>query len=367
MDFILQHLRSTPEYQTLLKQVKDDTRLPGLGLPRAARLPVLTALHGDLNRPILLLTDRADHALALHDELAFWVPSAPRHLFSEPNPLFYEDAAWGSATRRERLQTLTALSLYHLPFAEKPAAPPLIVASARAIMTRTLPRRDFLKASKRLSVGQMVSPDALLRHWMTIGYQSAETVFEAGQFSRRGGILDVWPPSASAPIRLDFFGDEIDTIRSFDPASQRTLAKMQSVLVTPAREFIAQKLDNRKPDHSTGRDAENQASDSSGDDPLLSTHYSPISEPTEFHIPLLHPSVSSLLDYLPQHTLILVDDLSLIESMVGEVEEQAVKFRQESIEEGVLASNFPVPYLTWAELTDSLYAHPWLELGLGSG
>jgi len=105
-------------------------------------------------------------------------------------------------------------------------------------MTRTLPRRDFLKASKRLSVGQTVTQDALLHHWVEIGYQAADTVLEAGQFSHRGGILDIWPPSSSAPIRLDFFGDEIDTIRSFDPASQRTLAKLESILVTPAREFI---------------------------------------------------------------------------------------------------------------------------------
>ena len=351
MDFLLTHLRATPEYQSFLKQVQDDTRLPGLGLPRAARLPLLAALHGDLNRPILLLTDRADHALALYDELSFWAPSTPRHLFSEPNPLFYEDAAWGSATRRERLQTLTALSMYHLPFAEKPSAPPLIVASARAVMTRTLPRRDFLKASKRLSVGQMISPDALIRHWMSIGYQSADTVLESGQFSRRGGILDIWPPSASAPIRLDFFGDEIDTIRSFDPASQRTLAKMQSVLVTPAREFIVAKPDNSIFDNSASSNIQYPISNI---------------EPTEFHIPLIHPSVSSLLDYLPPRALILVDDLSLMESMVGEIEEQAVKFRHESIEEGVLASNFPVPYLTWAELTDQVYTHPWLELGHSS-
>jgi len=368
MDFLLSSLRATSEYQSLLKQAQEDTRLPGLGLPRAARLPLVAALHGDLNRPVLLLTDRADHALALYDELSFWAPSAPRYLFSEPNPLFYEDAAWGSSTRRERLQTLTALSVYHLPFAEKPSTPPLIVASARAVMTRTLPRRDFLKASKRLSVGQTVTQDALLHQWTGIGYQSADTVLEAGQFSHRGGILDIWPPSAPAPIRLDFFGDEIDTLRSFDPATQRTLAKLESVLVTPAREFIVQRVDNlilenRKPDNSIGRDAENRASDSPGDNPLFSTLYSLPPEPSEFHIPLLHPSVSSLLDYLPEHTLILVDDLSLMESMVGEVEEQAVKFRQESIEEGILPPDFPVPYLTWPELTDNLYAHPWLELG----
>ncbi len=337
MEFLLSSLRSTPEYQSLLKQVQEDARLPGLGLPRAARLPLLAALHGDLNRPVLLLTDRADHALALHDELSFWAPAARRYLFSEPNPLFYEDAAWGSNTRRERLQALTALAVYHLPFAEKPAMPPLIVASARAVMTRTLPRRDFLKASKRLSLGQTITPDALLRQWIASGYQAADTVLEAGQFSHRGGILDIWPPSAPAPIRLDFFGDEIETIRSFDPASQRTLAKMESLLVTPAREFIVS-------------------------DPSINPEFTN-PQSTEFHIPLIHPSVSSLLDYLPQHTLILVDDLSLMESMAGEVEEQAVKFRQESIEEGILSPDFPVPYLTWPELTDSLYAHPWLELG----
>lgn len=358
MDFILSHIRSTPEYHALLKQTQDDTRLPALGLPRAARLALLAALHGDLNRPILLLTDRADHALALHDELAFWASSAPRLLFPEPTPLFYEEAAWGSAIRRERLQTLTALAQYHLPFTEKPSVPPIIVASARAVMTRTLPRRDFLKACKRLAVGQTISPDGLLRQWAALGYQGADTVLEAGQFSRRGGILDIWPASALAPIRLDFFGDEIDTIRSFDPATQRTLSKLDSILVTPAREFVHR-------DQESG--LRNQEADVNVQS-LIPNHLIPdnlISDPTEFHIPLIHPSISSLLDYLPQNALILADDLSLIESMVGEVEEQAVKFRGESIAEGTLPADFPAPYLSWSELLDQIQAHSWLELGLG--
>ncbi|MEJ5225798.1 MAG: hypothetical protein WHV44_15175, partial [Anaerolineales bacterium] len=189
MDVLLSAIRATPEYQTFLRQVQEDTRLPGLGLLRAARLPLLAALHGDLNRPVLLLTDRADHALTLFDELGFWT-NAPRYLFGEPTPLFYEDAAWGVTTRTQRLQTLTALAQYHLPFGEKPATPPIIVASARAVMTRTMPRRDFLKASKRVSVGQTVSQDVLIRQWSEAGYQPADIVVEAGQFTRRGGILD---------------------------------------------------------------------------------------------------------------------------------------------------------------------------------
>ena len=102
MEILLDKIRSLPQYQQLLKQLQTDGKqLPGLGLPRAARLPVLAALHQDLKRPIHLVTDRADHALALFDELGFWVKS-PRYHFAEPNPLFYEQATWSVTIRRDR-------------------------------------------------------------------------------------------------------------------------------------------------------------------------------------------------------------------------------------------------------------------------
>src|SRR5215211_3735723 len=332
---LLSKIRSLPQYQQLLNQLKTDGKqLPGLGLPRAARLPVLAALHQDLTRPILLITDRADHSLSLFDELGFWVKS-PRYHFSEPNPLFYEQAAWGVTTRRERLQTLTALAAYHLPFAQKPEEPPIFVTSARSLMTRTMPRRDFLKACKRLSTGQTTQPDTILRHLAEIGFQRVNTVLEPGQFSRRGGILDVWTPAEKLPVRLDFFGDEIETIRKFDPASQRTIENLDSILITPSREYIV-----------TGADG--HASEE---------------ELSEFHIPVLHKQPASLLDFLPQKALVLVDDLSVMESMIAEVEEQAVKFRNESIQEETLAPDFPLPYITMPELLDSIQSRAFLELG----
>ena len=331
MEILLKNIQGLSQYQQLLQQLQTNGKqLPGLGLPRAARLPVLAALHQDLDRPILLVTDRADHALSLFDELSFWVKS-PRYHFAEPNPLFYEQAAWGVTTRRERLQTLMALASYHLPFAQKPAVPPIFVTSARSLMTRTMPRRDFLKACKKLAAGQSVQPDTLARSWVEIGYQRVNTVLEPGQFSRRGGLMDVWAPAEKLPVRLDFFGDEIDTIRRFDPATQRTVENLESLLITPAREYIA-----------TG--------DQDG-------------ELSEFHIPVLHPQPASLLDYLPQKALILVDDLSIVESMVAEVEEQAVKFRQDSIAEETLPPDFPLPYVTWPDLLDNLQTRSFLELG----
>ena len=330
LEYLLSQIRSLIQFQQLLKQLQKGVGPPGLGLPRAARLPVLAALHQDFAGPILLVTDRADHALSLFDELGFWVKSARYH-FAEPNPLFYEQAAWGVTTRRDRLQTLTALSAYHLPFVQKPDVPPIFVTSARSLMTRTLPRRDFLKACKKLTAGHTVQPDALFRQWAEIGYQRVNTVLEPGQFSRRGGILDVWTPAEKLPVRLDFFGDEIETIRKFDPASQRTVENLDSILITPAREFIA-----------TGEQ---------------------LSELSEFQIPLLHPQPASMLDYLPQKALVLIDDLSIVESMVAEVEEQAVKFRQESITEGILTPDFPLPYIPWSELHDNLQEFASLELG----
>ena len=322
MKILLDSLREITEYKQLLENINAGKPLAGLGLPRSARLPILASLQGDLNLPVLLITDRADHAMSLYDELGFWVDS-PRYLFAEPNPLFYEEAAWGISTRRDRLQVLTALSAYHLPFAKKPETPPIIVASVRSLMTRTLPRRDFLKACKKITVNQTIQPDGLIREWARVGYQRVNTVLEPGQFSHRGGLLDVWPSTEPNPVRLDFFGDEIETIRRFDPATQRTVEKLESVLVNPAREFLADTLDEQI-------------------------------QLSEFHIPLLHSTPSSLLDYLPSKSLILVDDLSLVESMANEIEEQAVKFRQESIAEGTLSANFPIPYLPWSELHDSL-------------
>ncbi|NTW12576.1 MAG: hypothetical protein HGA30_04620, partial [Anaerolineales bacterium] len=330
MQLILDKIRSLPQYQQLLGKLRSAREQPGLGLPRSARLPVLAAVLQDLNLPILLITDRADHALSSFDELGFWVKS-PRYHFAEPNPLFYEQAAWGVATRRERLQTLIALSEYHLPFAQKPGSPPILVASVRSLMTRTLPRRDFLKACRKLSINQTVQPDSLSRSCAEIGYQRVNTVLEPGQFSKRGGIMDIWAPAETLPVRLDFFGDEIETIRRFDPASQRTVEKLDSILITPAREYV-----------------------SAGEQET---------ELSEFHIPLLHQQPASLLDYLPQKAIVLIDDLSIVESMAAEVEEQAVKFRHDSIAEETLPADFPLPYIPWSELHDGLHGRATVELG----
>ncbi len=347
MEILLQAIRAVPQYQALLRAAHAGDRLTGLGLPRSARLPVLAALHGDIGRATLLITDRADHALTLFDELGFWTGSH-RHLFAEPTPLFYERGAWGASTRRERLQALTALASYHLPFARKPDVRPVVVASARALMTLTLPRRDYLKACREVRRGSSWQPDVLRRHLGQIGYERVNTVLEPAQFASRGGIVDLWPVAESQPIRLDFFGDEIDAMRSFDPASQRTVDQLESIVLTPAREFLTGDTGARITPE------ENAA--------LSGVEVSAL-ELSEFDIPVLYAQPASLLDYLPHDVVVLIDDFSMLENMVADLEDQAVQVRRASVQDGTLPADFPLPYLTWSELADHLQRVHALELG----
>jgi len=344
---LLHSIRELPAYRSLLQELRAGDRPRALGLPRAARLAVVAALQEDLERPALLVTHRADHAIALHDELGFW-SERPRLLLAEPNPLFYERAGWGPGTRRNRLKALAALAAHHFPGPSTAGEHPVVITSARALMTRTLSRRDFLRASFALTRGMSLSPEGLRRRLVTLGFERANTVLEPGQFSSRGGIIDVWPPAQDQPIRLDFFGDEVDGIRRFDPGSQRTVDALDWALVTPAREYLLTALDDR------GRNTperEPAASDPGGN------------AASEFEICLRHPDAASLLDYLPSNILVFVDDLHTIESIVDEIEAQAVQSRQTNIAEGSLPADFPVPYVTWSELEDELQTVGALELG----
>lgn len=333
---MLDQLRSHSAYVKTLEQIMTGQTLHGLGLSRPARLPVLASLCLDLNVPILLLTDRVDRALMMFDELNFWLPENPRFHFPEPNPMFYEPAAWGAVTRRDRLSALSALAQYHLPGSQKPGKALVVVASLRSAMTRTMPRRDFILASKTIRVNQKVNPEVLRRNWVEIGYEAVDVVLDHGQFSQRGGILDVWAPAEQFPARLEFFGDEIDTLRQFDPTTQRTVRAIEQLTITPAREYLINRLPE---DFEQGQGVD------------------------EFLIPVIHPASSTILDYLPKNGLVVIDNLANIQSFDEEIEEQALKMRRESIEEGILPENFPIPYVTWSELLDNIQTRRWVELG----
>ena len=337
---LLDKFGKIPGYQSLLVRLNDGLEtidsFQGLGLPRSARLPLAASLYQELNRPILLISNRADRALSLFEELQFWTGETEAHYFPEPNPLFYEKAAWGQGTQRDRLQVLTMLARLLIPGTPAPDTPPIIVAPVRALMTRTLPRRDFLKHTRTLRLSQRVTPDELSRAWVDTGYVYANIVVQSGQFSRRGGILDIWPPGEPKPVRIEFFGDEIDTMRAFDPATQRTIETLNTLTITPAREILP------------------SAAQKAG---------LPVKDLNEFQIPIAHPLAGSLLDFLPDNTLVLLDGQEFLSAAAMDIEEESLSRREEAVAEGELDADFPVPFMTWSEIEDRIGERAVVELG----
>ena len=271
--------------QPLFEALQEQGLQPSLGLRRSARLPVLSALYTAFQGPILYITDRADHALTSMEEISLWQPDAPRLLYPEPTPLFYEKAAWGESTRRERLTALTALAAYHIPGAPVSPKPPILIAPARALMTRTLPAPRLPQSRPDVEAGPIAaSGGAGARSCVALGYENVNTVIAPGQFARRGGILDIWPPAESQPVRLEFFGDEIDTLRTLRPC-QPTHGEAERA---------------RKDHAHAGARIRAQAQ--------RRTQQWEEQEISEFLIPYLHPTPASLLDYLPRQALVLIDD-----------------------------------------------------------
>ncbi|MEA3351802.1 MAG: transcription-repair coupling factor [Chloroflexota bacterium] len=328
---ILSTIQEQRSFQEIIENLQDGVAIPNLALPRAARLSVLTALHRSIQTPILLLTDRSDHALVLNNELSLWSPETTRLTFPEPDPPFYENTPWGENTRRDRLSVLTTLAAQQIPTAKPPSNSAIIIATARAVMTRTLPRRDFIKNSHTLKTGQIAAPNQLTRKWVKLGYTATTTVTTPGQFARRGGILDLWPPADPHPTRIELFGDEIDTLRHFDPSTQRTIQHHSHLLIPPAREFI----------------------------PGAETP----SETSEFHIPVIHPHAGSIFDYLPRKSLVIIDNVEAFQETIFSIEKKAISLRKNYIAEGILSEDYPIPYITYDQLEDILPRERLLFMG----
>ncbi len=327
-------------YTDLLKQLEGERSQIPISLPRSARLPFMAALQQGVQKPLVFVTSKADRLQAMYEEFGFWSKDASNYIFAEPAPLFYEKINWGRDTRRDRMETLVALAQGFLPNRKDGDYPQVIFTSVKSLMTRTIPRRDFLMACSTLRTASQIQVDALCRKWVEIGYSRAELVTSAGQFSRRGGLVDIWPMHLEFPVRVDFFGDEIDSIRTFDPATQRSIQVVQEVFIPPASEVIG------------NFSQENE-------DPALSL--------LEFNLPLAYAATASLLDFLPKGSIILLDNNASLQVTSEEIEDQALKLRKETVESGGIPADFPLPYTTWSELSDNMTRFSAIDLGFPLG
>jgi len=341
---LLAAIRALPEYPGLLEHLSGSgagKNSLALRLPRSARVPVAAAVTHSLGRPALYVVARSDRATTVAEELVAWAPETRVLTFGEPNPLFYEYVPWGPRTIVSRLAVLGELN------APAPDLPPaIVVVSARALMWRTLPKRDFLANTRTIKVGQALRVEKALEGWVAAGYVPATIVIEPGQFSRRGGIIDIFPATAEQPIRIELFGDEIETLRRFDPATQRSGDRVPSVSIGPAREALPRywqpewAVEVDEEEETTAREQADGTEDAGPRN-------------LEFYLARM-VAPASLLEYLPEGATVLVDDWRELSDAVEELEEQAIALRGEQVAAGVIDQDFPLPYHPWANLQDEL-------------
>jgi transcription-repair coupling factor (superfamily II helicase) len=364
---LLKAFDELPAFQELVTAVESQAIQTALQLPRSARAAILAKLYLTQQRPIVLVTGRVDAVPAWIQALEMWLPkSSLLTRFPEPTPLPYDRGPWSERSRNGRLSVLTQLMAGQHPQIPAAATPPLIVTSARALLQKTLPKRRFSAATRVLRVGQIIDMEKLTTTWLGAGYDAVTVVETVGQFSRRGGILDIYPVTAPHPVRIELFGDEIETMRYFELATQRTVSingssTVERIFVPPAREALPEIARNMVEAWSEQMTAREDSLPSWQDDipEMLSGAAFPN---LEYYMPLLYPQPAGLLDYLPDNGLLFVDDWPELETAVRELHDHA---DQVANEQPSLPPHYPSPIFDWHAYTSELKW--WQPIILGQG
>ncbi|MCL1820083.1 MAG: transcription-repair coupling factor [Oscillospiraceae bacterium] len=197
------------------------------GLSHTHKAHLLAAVRRHTGKTLLIITPDESEAVRLAADVAA-LSGEECHNIPAREFNFYDMSASSREWEHSRLAVLHGLASGKISIA---------VATADSVMQRALPPETLLSRAMELRAGQALKPDVLLEKLASSGYTRVHTVDSAAQFSSRGGIVDFYPPGAEFPFRLEFFGDEIDTLFTFDPDTQRRLSPMRSASVLPASEF----------------------------------------------------------------------------------------------------------------------------------
>ncbi len=201
------------------------------GAPPGCDAVLLGRLAHALGRTVVFVARDELRLTATHDALGFFAGEIETLALPAWDCIPYDRVSPRADIVSRRLETLFQLC-------GAAPAPRVVLTTAAAILQRLPPREAVAEAVLTLAPGARLEPDALVAFLSRHGYTRAETVAERGDFAVRGGIVDLFPPGAAEPVRVDFFGDEIDGIRSFDAGNQRTTGRIKGVVVKAVSEVI---------------------------------------------------------------------------------------------------------------------------------
>ncbi len=284
---------------------KADGRLELTGAPEGFDALVMADIARARGGLTVFVARDGARASAFIDAMRFFAPEIPILQLPSWDCLPFDRIGPSAGIAAQRMATLSQLA--RGDFSGKAT---LLVTAAPAILQRLPSRADLKRAGYSAEPGQDVAIGDLERYFAVNGYSRASTVSERGEFAIRGGVIDVFPPGGEEPVRLDLFGDTLESIRAFDPETQRSTKQLKEIDLLPVSEVL---LD---PD-AIARFRKGYVSrfGAPGDDALYETVSAGGRRAGMEHwLPLYYERLETLFDYLPGDTLVAMDHL------VGEAE-----------------------------------------------
>lgn len=244
-DLFISALEKSTEYSSVLKNIQEN-KTPMLvnGLLTVQRAHQAFFVNRKTGRKIVVFTSNEIEASRLYHDLDYYTNGQALFLQNDETK-FYSIDAQDRQKETERIKTLIRLSMEDYE---------ILVMSVETAMRKYIPKEIYQKSVFDIRLSDSFDINELFSKLISYGYEREARVESAGQISLRGGIIDIFPVTEKLPYRIEFFGDDIDSIRKFNPDDQKSLEKSEGFTVTPAREIVLD-MDTKKAAESIRRDA----------------------------------------------------------------------------------------------------------------
>jgi transcription-repair coupling factor (superfamily II helicase) len=319
------------------------------GLSGSERAYLIVAVYDRRKAPIVVVVPSIDDAHHLAEELRFFTHrrDVPLLLFPGYHAQALKFLSYHNETAAERIRVLYRLT--------SDDTPPVVIAPAPALLQRLIPRRELIRYAELIAEGEETDRERLMAKLIAGGYLRTAIVEEPGDFSVRGGILDVFSPLYPDPLRIEFFGDRVESLRFFDAGDQRRSGSLAEAVILPARESIL--TPENLPE--ILQRIRLLAADLNLPATQVRTITARLANQEVFPgidgmLPLVYPELDDFLSYLPVQSLCIRIDPDRQDAAVAEFQEQA----RANHAAGCDAGKFSVPperlYLPWEEVRQGL-------------
>jgi transcription-repair coupling factor (superfamily II helicase) len=352
----------TPDFKRLIDEIARGARVVSISglVAGSARALALAALQRVTGKIFAVVTQSNRDLEPWEGDLRFWYCAfaGKKNCDSEvlTLPSSESDPYAGSSPHPETLER-RALTLWRLARHSQD----FVLLTARALARRTVTPDEITRAGALLATNDTASPEELVDKLVASGYVREDPVGAVGEFSMRGGILDVWAPGQARPVRIEFFGDEIDSIRAFDPETQLSTAQLREVELVPMREFVVRSEDFAAwAEAAHVRWSDTRYSRALRDRTAFADEGESFSG-WEWLLPIVRESGGSVFDYLKDAVLI-IDEPSTVETYLADVFETLTDRYAETDEVDDIALKPEELYLSVEELRTKLDSRQRIEL-----